>query len=183
MNAYGVSRRYRIYGQNDTRIVRLIVSRIKSYGMQIKTCGSRISYVSPHSNTRALCYDRKSTSVWPCVDCDTRYYCKLVVGLLFLIACQYRGAQEDATEGETTCSVPSLQDVCLCNKHSRGNSLCSECKDPTKWGYGCDLDCSEQCGAAGCDMSGYCRHESGVYFNVCHRIGVLLHADFVAYLQ
>jgi len=55
-----------------------------------------------------------------------------------------------------SCEVPAVRKVCNCNHKSFFSGYqCSSCKDNTKWGYGCDLDCPAEC-ARGCDFSGNC---------------------------
>lgn len=59
-----------------------------------------------------------------------------------------------ATEG--TCAENAVKDVCKCDHSSKMKGYqCSGCVDPSKWGYGCKLDCPKQCRTS-CDFSGNC---------------------------
>mmetsp|Transcript_13097 Transcript_13097/g.24104 ORF Transcript_13097/g.24104 Transcript_13097/m.24104 type:complete len:504 (+) Transcript_13097:118-1629(+) len=63
--------------------------------------------------------------------------------------------QIEGTDNE--CFIQHLNSVCYCEKKKWGTGRfqCTGCKNASKWGYGCELDCPAQC-KMGCDFAGNC---------------------------
>mmetsp|Transcript_14230 Transcript_14230/g.32304 ORF Transcript_14230/g.32304 Transcript_14230/m.32304 type:complete len:578 (-) Transcript_14230:4-1737(-) len=62
----------------------------------------------------------------------------------------------DAAAVNGVCKEEAAKPVCECNhRKSFRVSVCSECKDKSKWGYGCDLECPSMC-KLGCSFIGDC---------------------------
>jgi len=57
------------------------------------------------------------------------------------------------------CAEKKMQDKCNCDhrsvEHFFQGYQCSSCIDKNKWGYGCELNCPEECQKS-CDFSGNC---------------------------
>jgi len=69
-----------------------------------------------------------------------------------------RAALQITTEYKlaSACSETEVEDVCTCT--GMWTKVCTGCKDKTKWGVGCELDCPTTC-PWGCDFLGNCLNQ------------------------
>jgi len=88
----------------------------------------------------------------------------LVVRLLALAVCA-KGGRVEVHDSESVlveyasqgkCAEAQLEAVCKCS--GTWTKVCRECKDQTKWGVGCALECPSSC-PWGCDFLGNCNRK------------------------